>query len=221
VSTIQEGFSQNKSTPSRFLIAKLRYDQSLSRASHKKYQCFHHQNRPIQAELTLALNLYLYTKYNDYTAPNGGAPQHWWVAGRNSYLGSKIPNRLDCHGIKYVECFLNDQRIDYQYTVVNDPQNGMNIKFIFNSDGTFSPVQRPVPFFYDERIPTEVTHRRKYVDTNVPNDIQRFPLAWVQVITDNSQTENAWVEVDYLRLYGRRRDSGTLELIQGNEYNLT
>ena len=156
--------------------------------------------------------------YIDYI-PSDYPKSKWYLSGGNSYEGEKIPNRFDAHGLKYGKIYINNQLIDNSYTVANNMNNGLNIYVKVNSDNSVSPLIDPTyrHIYIDDRIPTEVHHRKGYLDTNLPASYHRVITGWVQALSDNNIIDSSKIDVDYLRLYGRIGNDSVL--IDSKEYD--
>ncbi|HEY5592776.1 MAG TPA: hypothetical protein VIK55_17375 [Paludibacter sp.] len=165
-----------------------------------------------------------YFLFNISYVPEFNDDEIWFIAGGKLYSDTLLPSRFDSHGIKYGKLYINNQLLNYTYTIDNkqSPKNrGLNISVNVNNDGSIFPAYNDTDIRYelDTRIPTEVAHRYGFVNTAVPslNDIK--VCGWMQAIIDTSYSGIGKVEVDYIKLYGFTGNNSTF--LKENEYNTT
>jgi hypothetical protein len=150
-------------------------------------------------------------------------PEHfltsWWIGGGNTYSGTLEPNRFDAHGLKYGKIYINDQLLDNRYTVVNGNGDGLNIYVkIDTSNGAISPHTSAtfVHQLIDDRIPAEVHHHTAYLNTSLPQPEHVKIAGWATAITDNNILNDSQIEIDFIKLYGRKNNQ--LTLLTANDY---
>lgn len=143
-----------------------------------------------------------------------------YIASGNKYEGDKIPNRFDAYGLKYGKIYLNNQLLDNSFTVANFPGNsvtGLNISAQIISDSCFIPYygeSRHVNI--DDRIPSEVAHRYKYLDKGLIYNSGTSITGWAIAINDNNIIDTSKIEVKYIRLYVFKNNVSTL--LDNKEY---
>lgn len=128
-----------------------------------------------------------------------------WVAAGNLYTGDSIPNRLDAHGLKYGQIYINNQLINNLYTISNWDNNGLDISVKINSDNSIVPNFDPnhVHLSTNDRIPQEAHHHKTYRNRNVPYPEDINVVGWVVALTDNNILDTCTIDVDYIKVFGR------------------
>jgi len=144
---------------------------------------------------------------------------NWWIGSGNEYRNEKFPNRFDAHGLKFGKIYINHQLINNAYTVENGYDTGLNIAVRINDDNTIEPhkIAERKQLFIDDRIPAEVHHRYPYLNTQLPQANHVRITGWLQALTDNNIIGDSKIEVDYVRVYGRRGNDSVL--LVSHEYD--
>lgn len=145
---------------------------------------------------------------------------NYWLAAGNTYSGNIIPNRFDPHGIKYAEkIFINGQKIDNSYTVVNNTGDGLNISVKINQNNAIEPFydKNNVNLPFNSAIPSEVHHRYAYCNKNLPQPNHIEVAGWIAALHTDAPLIESKIMVDYIFLYGRKNND--LTLLAKNEYN--
>lgn len=149
---------------------------------------------------------------------------NWWVGSGNVYQNEMIPNRFDAHGLKFGLIYINNQLINNAYTAENGYNTGLNIAVKINDDQTIEPYKMTNNkyVFVDDRIPAEVHHHYSYLNTHLPLANHVRITGWLQALTDYNIIGDSKIEVDYIRVYGRRGlDSVLLASHEYNNYDAT
>lgn len=144
---------------------------------------------------------------------------NWWIGSGNEYRNERFPNRFDAHGLKFGKIYVNHQLINNAYTVENGYDTGLNIAVRINDDNTIEPhkIAERKQLFIDDRIPAEVHHRYSYLNTHLPQANHVRITGWLQALTDNNIIGDSKIEVDYIRVYGRRGNDSVL--LVSHEYD--
>jgi len=69
----------------------------------------------------------------------------------------------------------------------------------------------------DSNIPSEVAHKKGYIKYLTPPNNFKSVVGWITAIHDRSNTQQSYIEIDYIRLYARV--NGTDVLLKSDEYN--
>lgn len=144
---------------------------------------------------------------------------NWWIGAGNEYRAERVPARFDAHGLKYGKVYINNQLINNAYTVENGYETGLNIAVRIKDDTTIEPhkIAGINHLFVDDRIPAEVHHRYSYLNTQLPNANHIRITGWLQALSDNNTFGKSKIEVDYIRVYGRKGNDSVL--LVSNEYS--
>jgi len=144
---------------------------------------------------------------------------NWWIGAGNEYRKEIIPNRFDAHGLKFGKIYINHQLINNAYTVENGYDTGLNISVRINDDNTIEPhkIAGVKCRFVDDRIPAEVHHRYPYLNTKLPKANHVRITGWLQALTDNNIIGESKIEVDFIRVYGRKGNDSVL--LVSHEYD--
>jgi len=144
---------------------------------------------------------------------------NWWIGSGNVYRNEKIPNRFDAHGLKFGMIYINNQLLNNAYTVENGYNTGLNIAVKINDDKTIEPYKMTSNkyLYVNDRIPVEVHHRYPFLDTTLPRPNHIRISGWMQALTDNYIIGDSKIEVDYIRVYGRRGNDSAL--LVSHEYD--
>jgi hypothetical protein len=138
---------------------------------------------------------------------------YWWVAGGNKYSDSLVPNRIDCHGLKYAHVYVNNELLSDLYTTRNSEGSGFNISLKKGPYGQVSPnpldISQPHQAS-DDRIPNEAPHHKSFRNTKVPYATDNKILGWIIALSDNELIDSCSVQIDWLRVYGYNDNDSVL-----------
>ncbi len=127
---------------------------------------------------------------------------HWAGAG-NTYSDSIHPSGFFPHGIKSCQIYVNSQLLNNRFTIQNSSNNGLNIAFTLNSDGTIIPNYTFKPHLkIDDRVPVEAHHHAGHTNIYGPPVNKEYLTGWIAMVSDNTTPNTSIVEIDYLRVYG-------------------
>ena len=128
--------------------------------------------------------------------------EHWAGAGNTNY-NPIIPTGFFPHGIKSCQIYVNGQLLNNRFTIQNSSNNGLNIAFTLNTDGSIIPNYSFNPHLkIDDRVPVEAHHHTGRTNLNGPPSDKEYLTGWIVVLSDNTTPNNSIVEMDYLRVYG-------------------
>lgn len=121
-------------------------------------------------------------------------------------------------GIIYGKLYVNNTLLNSIYTTLNQTADGLNVSLRILPDSSVIPLIDALHphTIIDDRIPPEVAHRYFYKNAFPSNDHHNL-TAWVQVLTDNNCIDTCQVDVDSLKLYGRK--SNILTLLFEDDYS--
>jgi len=121
-------------------------------------------------------------------------------------------------GIIYGKLYVNNTLLNSIYTTLNQTADGLNVSLRILPDSSVIPLIDSLHphTIIDDRIPPEVAHRYFYKNAFPSNDHHNL-TAWVQVLTDNNCIDTCQVDVDYLKVSGRK--SGILTTLVEDDYN--
>ncbi|MCE1167578.1 MAG: hypothetical protein LWX70_05720 [Sphingobacteriia bacterium] len=143
---------------------------------------------------------------------------HWAGAG-NTYSDSIRPSGFFPHGIKSCQIYVNGQLLNNRFTIQNSGNNGLNIAFTLNIDGTIIPNYTFNPHLkIDDRVPVEAHHHAGHTNIYGPPVDKEYLTGWIAVVSDNTTPNNSSVEIDYLRVYGWSNNDWQLISTENYDY---
>lgn len=121
------------------------------------------------------------------------------------------PNGIECAEVK-----INGVMLDRAYSTDNG-LGGTDITFKLNSDGTPSPGGTSIS--YNDNVPPEAAHQKRYVGNSLPPSGQQYLQAWVEAIHDYRYPSNvSTVEVRSIKLYSYLQGNSYPTLLQNYTY---